>query len=125
MSFDRLIDRYCDAWSEPSPIARAAALHEVWADGATYTDPVAHVVGADALLAHITRVREEFSAARIERTSDVDVHHRLARFGWQLIRTDGTRLPESLDIARLSVDGTRLESIVGFFGPLKVQTPNP
>ena len=56
---------------------------------------------------------------RVERTSAGDLHHGLARFGWQLLRADGSRLPEGLDIAQLSADGLRIESIVGFFGALK------
>ena len=119
MNIESLIDRYCEAWSLPDPAARAAALHEVWADGATYTDPTVHADGADALLAHITQVHAAYPGARIERTSAVDLHHGLARFGWQLLRADCSRLPEGLDIAQLSADGLRIESIVGFFGALK------
>ena len=122
MNIETLIDRYCEAWSLPDPAARAAALHEVWADGATYTDPTVHADGADALLAHITHVHAAYPGARIERTSAIDVHHGMARFAWQLVLADGSRLPEGLDIARLSTDGTRIESITGFFGPLKPRT---
>jgi hypothetical protein len=121
MNAEHLIDRYCEAWSLPDATARAHALREVWADGATYTDPGAHVAGVEALLAHIDRVRTTFTGARIERTSGVDLPHGMARFAWQLVRADGSRLPEGLDIARLSADGARIESIVGFFGPLKAR----
>ncbi|MFT3778691.1 MAG: nuclear transport factor 2 family protein [Ottowia sp.] len=122
MSVERLIDRYCTAWSLPDPAARAAALREVWADGATYTDPTAHTTGADALLAHITQVQAAYPGARIERTSAIDAHHGMARFAWEMTLADGSRLPEGLDIARLSADGTRIASITGFFGPLKPRT---
>ena len=119
VSPERLIDRYCEAWSAPQAPARAQALSEVWAAGATYTDPTAHAEGADALLRHVDAVLAQYPGARVERTSGIDLHHGVARFAWQMVLADGRRLPEGLDIARLSTDGTRIESIVGFFGPLK------
>ena len=57
----------------------------------------------------------------VERTSRVDLHHGVARFAWQMVLADGRRLPEGLDIAHLSTDGTRIASIVGFFGALKAR----
>lgn len=119
MPAESLIDRYCEAWSLPAPEARAAALRGVWAEGARYTDPNVHAVGAEALLAHIDTVRAAYPGARIERTSRVDQHHGVARFGWRLVLADGSRLPEGLDMATLAENGTRIAAIVGFFGPLK------
>ncbi|GLS31835.1 SnoaL-like domain-containing protein [Mesorhizobium albiziae] len=120
MSLDvtQLIDRYCAVWNEADPARRKALLNAVWADGATYTDPRADTAGADELLAHIARVRESRPGARILRTSTVDVHHDVARFGWSLVEADGTERP-GLDIALLSPDGRRIERIIGFFGPLQ------
>ena len=119
MSIESTIDRYCEAWSAPTPEQRAAALADVWADSGTYTDPTQHAVGAEQLLAHIASVLKIYPGARVVRTSAVDHHHGLARFTWQMVLADGQRLPEGLDIATLSADGTRIQSIVGFFGPLK------
>jgi hypothetical protein len=121
MSLDvtQLIDRYCAVWNEADPARRKALLREVWADGATYTDPRADTAGADELLTHIARVRQGRPGARILRTSTVDVHHDVARFGWRAVEADGTELPEGLDIALLSPDGRRIERIIGFFGPLQ------
>jgi hypothetical protein len=31
---------------------------------------------------------------------------------------DGTALPEGIDIAFISSDGSRIERIIGFFGPI-------
>lgn len=117
MSIEAIIDRYCEAWSDPEPAARAAALAEVWANGARYTDPRADTYGAEALLAHIAGVLAQRPGARVVRTSAVQQHHGFARFGWRVIEADGNRLPEGLDIAVIGEDG-RITQIVGFFGPL-------
>lgn len=115
----RLIDRYCAAWSEPSASRRSELLAEVWANDATYTDPRVHATTSAALLEHISRVLADRPGARVERTSAVDHHHGVARFAWRVVQADGSALPEGLDIAEFSPDGTRIRRIVGFFGPLR------
>lgn len=118
-----LIDRYCAVWNEPDEAARAALLKSVWAERATYTDPRADTVGAEELLAHIGRIRAGRPGARIARTTAVDVHHGVARFGWRVVEADGTELPEGIDIAFPSPDGSRIERIIGFFGPMTAIPP--
>jgi hypothetical protein len=112
-----LIDRYCAVWNEPDAARRHALLAEVWGDGASYTDPTFAGDGA-ALLAHIAALRARRPGTRVLRTSAVDVHHDVARFAWHLVLPDGSTLPEGIDIVLLSADGTRIERIIGFFGPL-------
>jgi hypothetical protein len=114
-----LIDRYCAVWNEPSAERRAELLDEVWARGASYTDPSVHAASAEALLAHIEMVRARRPGATVVRTSAVDLHHAVARFAWHVVQADGTALPDGLDVAELSADGRRIERIVGFFGPLR------
>ena len=113
-----LIDCYCQVWNEPDADRRAELLALVWATDATYTDPSVHAPNADALLAHIARVRARRPGAKIQRTSQVDVHHALARFAWHVVQADGSALPEGLDLVFLTPDGRKIERIVGFFGPL-------
>lgn len=114
-----LIDTYCEAWSDPSPERRSALIDSVWAPGATYTDPTVHANGSAELLAHIARVLAKRPGARVVRISEIDAHYGIARFAWQVVEADGRALPEGIDIAFLSTDGSRIERIVGFFGPLK------
>ena len=118
MDATELVDRYCRVWNESDPSIRADLLASVWASGATYTDPSVHAANAQQLLAHITAVRARRPGASVLRTSAVDNHHGLARFAWHVVQADGTTLPEGLDIAFTSSDGSRIERIIGFFGAL-------
>ena len=118
MDVSALIDRYCEAWTEPDPARRAALLESAWAEGASYTDPSVHAAGADELLAHIAGTQARRPGAKVLRTSVVDAHHGVARFAWRVVQADGTALPEGLDVALLSADGAKMERVIGFFGPL-------
>jgi hypothetical protein len=120
-----LIDRYCAVWSEPSPSRRPELLANVWAHDATYTDPHVHATTAAQLLAHIETVAAKRPAAKVVRTSAVDVHHGIARFAWHVVQADGTALPDGIDIAEFSPDGQRIRRIVGFFGPLRPLSQPP
>jgi hypothetical protein len=112
-----LIDRYCEVWSEPDERRRAGLLASLWGPQAMYTDPSVHAANAEELLSHIATVQSRRPGARVVRTSKVDVHHGIARFAWHVVQADGTTLPEGLDIAFISTEGTRIERIIGFFGP--------
>ncbi|PAP96815.1 hypothetical protein CIT31_03690 [Mesorhizobium wenxiniae] len=118
MPLTLLIDSYCAAWSDGSAERRRALLLPIWSDGATYTDPAVHATGAEELLAHIATVLAKHPGARILRTSDVDVHHGIARFAWKFAMPDGSSFPEGLDIAFLDAGQKRITRIIGFFGPL-------
>jgi hypothetical protein len=113
----QLIDTYCAAWNEPDPSRRQSMLSSVWGQGATYTDPTVHAVGAEELLAHIGKVIARRPGAKVVRTSAVDAHHGLARFAWRIVQSDGSMLPEGIDFAEISAQG-KIRRIMGFFGPL-------
>jgi len=118
MSLTLLVDTYCAAWSSESAEQRRALLLPLWGEGATYTDPTVHAVGAEQLLAHIAGIQARHPGARILRTSDVDIHHGVARFTWKFVMPDGTLPPEGLDIAFVDADHKRISRIIGFFGSL-------
>ena len=117
MNLARLIDRYCEAWSEHDEARRAELLLSVWASGASYTDPTVHAVGATELLAHIAKVQARRPGSKVVRTSEIDEHHCIARFAWRAIEASGNTLPEGIDLAFVTADSSRIERIVGFFRP--------
>jgi len=117
-NIEALIDRYCEAWNEPDERQRTALLTSVWALEASYTDPRVHAASAQELLQHIAAMQARRPGARVVRTSAVDLHHDVARFAWRVEQPDGTALPEGLDVAFLAADGSKIQRIIGFFGPL-------
>jgi hypothetical protein len=122
MDVTELVDRYCRVWNEADSSTRADLLASLWANGATYTDPSVYAASAQEVLAHIAAVRARRPGAAVLRTSAVDAHHGVARFAWRVVQADGTALPEGIDIAFISSDGSRIERIIGFFGPV-ARTP--
>ena len=118
MDVTDLIDRYFRVWNEADPSMRDDLLASLWARNATYTDPSVHAANATELLAHIAAVRARRPGASVVRTSAVDAHHGIARFAWKVVLADGTELPEGIDIAVISSEGSRIERIIGFFGPV-------
>lgn len=118
MGREEVIDRYCSAWDEADPARRQAILSAIWAEGATYTDPTVDLAGLAELVEHIGRVIRRYPGSRIVRTSAVDAHHAVARFGWKKVLADGSALPEGIDFVELTQAGT-IARVVGFFGPLR------
>lgn len=117
MNVTALIDTYCQVWSEPSEDRRAELLRNVWTASATYTDPTVHTQGVAELLAHIAKVLARRPGSKVIRTSQVDLHHDIARFAWRAVEANGNELPEGIDIAFISSDSARIERIIGFLVP--------
>jgi hypothetical protein len=118
MDVSELIDLYCRMWTEPDASRRSELLASVWETGATYTDPTVDALGASDLFTHISKVQARRPGSKVLRTSKVDLHHGIARFAWHVVQPDGTTLMEGVDIAIVSADGSKIERMIGFFGPL-------
>jgi hypothetical protein len=117
-ALDETVKVYCDAWSESNIEKRRMMLERVWNSDGTYTDPVSHVEGREALISRITGFLEKFPGAKIVPSSHADLHHDVLRFTWRLVGADGKTLNEGIDFGEIANDG-RLKRIVGFFGPIK------
>lgn len=114
---EALVTNYCDAWNESSAELRCQLLRTVLAEDSIYVDPTVHLVGVPALVDQIGKVATKYPGSAIVRTSIVDLHHDVLRFGWHRKLSNGQALRESLDVCAIDGDG-RLRLIIGFFGPL-------
>ena len=113
-----LIDTYIDMWNETDADARTALIEKAWvADGARYRDPLLEADGIAGLNDMIATVQSHYPGHVMRRTSGVELHHDLARFGWALTAPDGNVFVAGFDVAQLADDG-RIRSIAGFFGDL-------
>jgi len=119
MTLEHLVDQYIACWMDMETSARLSLLETLLSPDAFYCDPTIRVVGANDLAQHISGVVKQRPGAKLERTSQIDAHHDVARFGWNLVQADGQKLPESIDVIWLNADRNKLTGILGFFGPLK------
>jgi SnoaL-like domain len=111
------IDAYFAMLNETDADARLAHARRAWADDGTYVDPLLQAAGHDGLSDMIAGVHAQFPGQRFARTTGIDSHHDLVRFGWELAADDGTVTVAGLDVAVMADDG-RLHRLAGFFGPL-------
>jgi hypothetical protein len=111
------VDTYLSMWNEPDAAARAEIIRTAWAEDGAYTDPMLEATGHDALGAMVDAVQAQFPGQRFRRTTAIDAHHDLVRFGWELAAADGTVTVAGIDVGVLGPDG-RFHSIAGFFGEL-------
>ncbi|WP_030807129.1 MULTISPECIES: nuclear transport factor 2 family protein [unclassified Streptomyces] len=107
------VARYFEAWNATEEEALGKAVAAAFDGQATYTDPLADVAGHDGLAAVITGAHAQFPGFVFRQLGDVDGHHDVARFGWELVAPDGTAPVAGFDVVRLADDG-RIRTVVGF-----------
>jgi hypothetical protein len=111
-----LVESYLDIWNETDPDARGEALASVWAEDAEYVDPLAAVSGRDQISDLIGSVQQQLPGHvfRLSDRRDVDVHHNVMRFWWELVPVSGGEpLAVGFDVAVTRNDG-RIGRVVGF-----------
>jgi hypothetical protein len=110
-----VVDTYIDMWNEEDADRRADLIRTAWVDDARYRDPLLEADGPGGLSEMVAAVHGQYPGHRFRRTTGIDVHHDLARFGWELVAPDGAVFVAGVDVATLAEDG-RLRTIAGFFG---------
>jgi SnoaL-like domain len=108
-----LIEQYIATWNETDPALRRTLLDGLWAENASYIDPLAEANGRDQIDAVIAAAQAQFPGLRFTLIGPVDAHHRQARFAWGLGPDGGEPLVEGFDVAVTDDDG-RLTSVLGF-----------
>jgi hypothetical protein len=110
-----IYDTYIDMWNATDADERAALIEKAWVTDARYRDPLLEADGYDGLSEMVANVHAHYPGHVFRRTTGVDLHHDVARFGWELVAPDGNVFVGGIDVATLADDG-RLRSITGFFG---------
>ena len=112
-----LVDTHLAAYCEPDPAKRATLVAAVWAPDGRLLDPPFDGAGHDGIAAMADAVLTHYAGHRFERTTAIDEHHGIARYGWELVDGDGTVALSGMDVAVVGQDG-RLTRVAGFFGDL-------
>ncbi len=107
-----LVQTYLDAWNETDRATRRTLLERVWAADGRYVDPLADVTGPTAIDAVIAAAQGQFPGLCFRLAGDVDAHHDVARFTWELGPADGEAVVVGFDVA-VVVDG-RFQAVAGF-----------
>ncbi len=111
------IDTYLEAYGETDATRRDALIAQVWTADGRLADPPFEGAGHDGISALSEVVFEHFPGHTFRRTTGIDAHHGVARYGWSLVAPDGTTSVTGTDVAEVGADG-RLTRVVGFFGEL-------
>jgi hypothetical protein len=111
------VDRYLATWNETDPAQRAELVETSLGADLWYRDAMLEADGLEAYTAMIGAVQESFPGAVMRRTTAVDAHHDVVRFGWALGAPDAEPVFAGIDLAKLDADG-KLHRIVGFGGDL-------
>jgi hypothetical protein len=113
-----MVDAHLSAYGEPDPTRRAELIERSWAaDGSLVDPPLDPASGHAALDALFATVQSHYPGHTFRRVTVVDVHHELARYGWEMVAPDGSVALAGTDVVELAADG-RLARVVGFFGDL-------
>lgn len=108
-----IAERYIASWNETDPQRRRKLVGELWAEDASYIDPMAEARGREEIDAVIGAVQAQFPGFAFSLTGPVDAHHRQARFSWALGPADAEPVVLGFDVAVAAEDG-RLTSVLGF-----------
>jgi SnoaL-like domain len=109
-----VVDRYIAVWNEPDADARRRAVAELWTEDGTYTDPLAAAEGHEAIEAVIAGAREQFPGHVFKLFGDIDAHHDVVRFGWELVPEGGDEsVVVGFDVAVATSNGS-LRNVYGF-----------
>ena len=111
------VDTWLGAWTEPDEQRRMDLIAQVWADDGQLIDPPMAATGHTELSTITAALQGQFPGHTFRRTTGIDVHHDLCRYGWELVAPDGSITLAGMDVAELTADN-RLQRVAGFFGDL-------
>jgi hypothetical protein len=111
------VDTYFDMWNEDDEAQRKSYIERAWTSEGHYVDPLQEAQGVQGLSDMVAAVHAQFPGHQFRRTTGVDMHHSLVRFGWELAGPDGSITVAGLDVGIVTDDG-KLVRIGGFFGEL-------
>ena len=111
-----IVDRYLAAWNEADSGRRRDLIGAIFAEKASYRDPVQAGDGRDGIDEMIAGAQARFTGMLFQRIGEVDAHGGGVRFRWSLGPAGSESIVEGTDFATM-VDG-RFDRVTGFFDKL-------
>jgi hypothetical protein len=112
-----IADRYLAIWNERDDITRRARIAQLFADDATYADPMMHGSGIAGIDGMIATAQQQFPGYRFSLRGTPDGHNNVVRFSWTLAPGDApdgaAPVARGSDIAYIDGRG-RLLKVTGF-----------
>ena len=116
-TIDAAIDTYLEAYGETDTTRRTALIERVFAPEAHVFDPPIDGAGHAGINDMFAAVQSQFGGHSFRRSTGIDSHHGIARYGWELVAADGSVTLAGMDVAVVNEDG-KLTRVAGFFGDL-------
>ncbi len=111
-SFDLMLA----AWNERDLSKVRAMLEQALTPDVVFVDPTIVTHGIDEFEANVREFRGKYPIADIRRSTVVDSHHDLHRYGWE-ISAQGKVFLVGFDVTETNAEG-KVCKVLGFFGPL-------
>jgi len=111
------IDTYLEAYGETDTDRRIALIEQVFAAESHVFDPPIDGAGHTGINEMFAAVQGQFAGHTFRRSTGVDSHHGIARYGWELVAGDGSVTLAGMDVAVVN-DAGKLTRVAGFFGEL-------
>jgi hypothetical protein len=112
------LEAYFDAWNESDVSARSVQLNKCVTSDIELVHPTwGRVHGVEDLSSRIADFQSAYPGARVVRTTAVDEHNGIGRYGWASVAASGSTLAEGLDVTEQDPQG-RLRRILLFHGQL-------
>ena len=110
------LDHMLASWNERDPKRVRAHLEKALSPEVVFIDPSVVTRGIDEFESNVHEVHHRLPGADYRRASEVDRHHSVARYAWEIHRNGELILP-GFDVTEFDEEG-RVLRVLGFFGPL-------
>ena len=115
VTLETTVDTWLQAYGETDDATRAGLIAQAWAPDGVLVDPPFQGTGHAEIAALAGAAQGQFPGHTFLRTSEIDAHHDVARYTWELVGPDGVTAVAGTDVALVGADG-RLRYVAGFFG---------
>jgi hypothetical protein len=113
---DTIATRYLEAWNERDAERRKRLIAALWAEDASFRDPIAQADGLAGIDAVIAGIQTRFPEFRFTQVGKADGFGDYVRLSWELGPQAGEAPIKGTDFGM--IENERLKDVTGFFDQL-------